>query len=305
MVPPDHSERIARARLALEGTWLGDSFGQRFFFPHAFPSSPSRRALPSSPWHFTDDTVMTIGVVDVLNRFGFIHQDALAEQFAHRFLLDPARGYGAGAQAILSEIGQGTEWTKAASAAFGGTGSMGNGGAMRAAPIGAYFADDLTQVIEQADLSAQVTHSHIEGRCGAIAVAVAAALAHRRDFSTSEPFTKLLNVVSESLPESEVRRGVIAAMRLGRSSTTATAASELGCGHKVLAQDTVPFCLWVAARYRDDLKEALWQAASIGGDRDTTAAIVGGILSLWGGRSSLPSDWTTHCEPLPGDALGS
>ena len=59
---------------------------------------------------------------------------------------------------------------------FGGEGSFGNGAAMRVAPLGAYFADELDAVVEQASFSAEVTHSHPEGIAGAIAVAVAAAL---------------------------------------------------------------------------------------------------------------------------------
>ena len=45
--------------------------------------------------------------------------------------------------------------------AFGGEGSMGNGGAMRAAPIGAYFADDLDRVAREARASAEPTHAHV------------------------------------------------------------------------------------------------------------------------------------------------
>jgi ADP-ribosylglycohydrolase len=39
---------------------------------------------------------------------------------------------------------------------FNGQGSYGNGSAMRVAPVGAFFADDLKAVVENARLSAQV-----------------------------------------------------------------------------------------------------------------------------------------------------
>lgn len=55
-------------------------------------------------------------------------------------------------------------------------GSMGNGAAMRVAPIGAYFADDLDKVLSHARASAEVTHGHREGIAGAMATAVASAL---------------------------------------------------------------------------------------------------------------------------------
>jgi ADP-ribosylglycohydrolase len=55
---------------------------------------------------------------------------------------------------------------------FGGRGSYGNGAAMRVAPLGAYLADDLKAVRENAILSAQITHIHPEGIAGAIAQSV-------------------------------------------------------------------------------------------------------------------------------------
>jgi hypothetical protein len=45
---------------------------------------------------------------------------------------------------------------------FGGGGSMGNGGAMRIAPVGAYFLNDIDAAVEAARLSAEVTHAHPE-----------------------------------------------------------------------------------------------------------------------------------------------
>ena len=53
-----------------------------------------------------------------------------------------------------------------ADSVFGGMGSMGNGAAMRVAPLGAYWADDYSTVVEQARLSADVTHAHADGQTG-------------------------------------------------------------------------------------------------------------------------------------------
>jgi ADP-ribosylglycohydrolase len=62
---------------------------------------------------------------------------------------------------------------------FDGMGSWGNGAAMRVAPLGAWFAEDLDTVVAEAIRSAQVTHAHPEAAAGAVAVAVAAALSVR------------------------------------------------------------------------------------------------------------------------------
>src|SRR6185436_6053936 len=113
-----------------------------------------------------DDTEMALSIAEVLALFGRIDQDELAQLFARRYRLDPMRGYGATAHTILSEIGYGTPWRKAAASAFGGQGSMGNGGAMRVAPVGAYFADDFDAVVREARASAEVTHANPDAQAG-------------------------------------------------------------------------------------------------------------------------------------------
>jgi ADP-ribosylglycohydrolase len=55
--------------------------------------------------------------------------------------------------------------------------------------------------------------------------------------------------------------------------------------------------LWCAAYQLDDYKEGLWQAVAGLGDRDTTCAIVGGILALSCG--GIPTEWKGRREPLP------
>jgi ADP-ribosylglycohydrolase len=82
-------------------------------------------------------------------------------------------------------------------------------------------------------------------------------------------------------------------------ATVAEAAYLLGNGSQVLAQDTVPFTLWAAATYLDDYRSAILACIEGGGDVDTTAAIVGGIVASYTGRDGIPLDWRTSREPLP------
>ena len=93
--------------------------------------------LPPAPWFHSDDTEMAISIVEALARDGRIDQDALAVRFADRFQRDPDRGYGSMARIILKKIAAGTSWPTASAEGFAGEGSLGNGAAMRAAPLGA------------------------------------------------------------------------------------------------------------------------------------------------------------------------
>ena len=207
--------RMERALLSLEGLSVGDAFGGRFNF-----RTEVSRALPPPPWYYSDDTVMALAIVEILDRHGRVEQEELARLFARRYQADPYRGYGLSVRRVLERIDEGAPWQIAAREVFGGTGSMGNGGAMRVAPLGAYFADDLDAVVEQARASAAVTHTHAEGQAGAIATAVAAAWAWNvRHLPEPRSGRDMLAVVLEHTPDGETRTGLERAISLGLERT--------------------------------------------------------------------------------------
>ena len=291
----DKLSPLQRAKLSLEGLSVGDAFGEQFFGDPDPGGSIRHRRLPSAPWHVTDDTMMALGVVECLEQYAKIRQDVLARIFADAYQANPTRGYGGTAHKILREIGGGGDWRAVASSVFDGMGSLGNGGAMRAAPIGAYFAEDVRAVVEQARLSAEVTHAHPEGQAGAIAVALAAAF-----ISTAVPpiiGKELLEFVIEHTPEGATREGIHKALSLPATYSIDTVVSALGNGSRLSAPDTVPFCMWCLARHPANYEEALWTTVSGLGDRDTTCAIVGGVVVLAAGESGIPDQWHTAREP--------
>ena len=178
---------------------------------------------------------------------------------------------------------------------FDGEGSLGNGAAMRAAPLGAWFHDDLDRVVTQATLSAEVTHAHPEGIAGAVAVAVAAALSARRELT--------LEAVAARTPDSAVREGLVRAADVPFDTEPWRASDLLGNGRRIRADDTVPFAVWTAARHPDDLASALWSTAEGFGDVDTTCAITGGVVAARTGLDGVPEDWLRRREPLPGAGI--
>src|ERR1051326_7988024 len=176
----DQSERLSWALISLHGLALGDGICEMMFGrPERAFRMIANDELPAGPWWHTDDTEMAISILEVLRLLGSVHQDALARQFVWRFEREPDRGYGSGARRQLASMLEGVEWRVASREAFSGQGSLGNGSAMRVAPVGAWFADDLDQLVKEARASAMVTHMHYEGAAGAIAIAEAAAMARR------------------------------------------------------------------------------------------------------------------------------
>lgn len=289
-------DRVRYAKRALDGIALGDCFGQTFFVPDKIARQRIKdREILNEPWFFTDDTVMAIGIYRILEKYGKIDQDKLARVFAENYALDWHRGYGGTAHSILQSIGEGKDWREVAAEAFDGMGSMGNGGAMRVAPIGAYFADDMDKVLYYARASAEVTHAHIEGIAGAMAIAAASALFLNKRlgyyFGEGDTF---LNDIADKLPESDTKYKILSAISIKKENSIDFVVSVLGNGMMLTAQDTVPFCLWCAVYYYTSMEEALWTAVSALGDRDTICAIVGGMVSLY--VDELPQKWLGYME---------
>ena len=291
------------AARALDGLSVGDAFGECFFSIAANPLSLelhlSTRTLPNQRWRWTDDTAMAAEILELLNRRGTIDQDALAQAFASRYVWDDRRGYGGTAHSILMAIDAGESWRQVTPAVLGGTGSMGNGAAMRVAPLGAFFAPDTDEVVRQAQLSAQVTHAHPEGQAGAIAVALAAAFVARCPPDSSPQIgDAFFDYVLANTPASQTRDGITRARELPATIEARAAAMELGNGSRVTAPDTVPFCLWCVSRLPADFESAMWMTVAAGGDMDTNCAIVGGIIAA-GKRGAPPQHWIERREPLP------
>jgi len=292
------SEQLERAKISLTGLSVGDALGGYFFVRSPEISARiTERILPACPWNFSDDTMMALSIFSILRQYGGIDRDQLARNFAAHY--EPSRGYGPSVRRLMLKIREGEAWASAAGSVFAGQGSYGNGGAMRVAPLGAYFADDLDVVIQQAEYSAEVTHAHPEGIAGAIAVAVAAAIATQYRVENMRPSgSDFISQVSALVPASEVKTMLRRAASLPTSTPIRDVTRTLGNGENITAQDTVPFTLWCAAQHLESYEDAIWLTITGGGDVDTNCAIVGGIVAAFTGIEGIPETWITCRESL-------
>ena len=110
---------------------------------------------------FTDDTVLTCAVADVLMNGGE-YSDVIRKYYKKH----PNRGYG----------GFFKRWAKSDSNK--GYGSWGNGSAMRVSPI-AFYHNTEDEVLLEAERSAEATHNHEEGIRGAKVIALATFIARK------------------------------------------------------------------------------------------------------------------------------
>jgi ADP-ribosylglycohydrolase len=309
---------MQRALLSLDGLSVGDALGNCYS-----TGSLKGRELPPVPWRYTDDTEMALGIVEVLQWHARIDQDELAAVFTRRYLAEPDRGYGPNVMTICRAIHGGVPWKTAATTLLSserprgilsrlksllgrpepGKGSFGNGGAMRVAPVGGYFADDMARVVSEASASSEVTHAHPDGIAGAVAVAAAAAGAWRiRTGQLKRSPLALLEFALEHTPPGPTREKMERALTLPADMTAWQAAQVLGNGEPITSAETVPFALWCAGQHLDDYAEALWTAVSVGGDMDTLCAIVGGIVALAVG--AVPAEWLEAREGLSLPTMG-
>jgi ADP-ribosylglycohydrolase len=294
----NNDQRKELARRALKGISIGDAFGESFFGERSeIQKYIHERTIPPTKWEFTDDTVMAIAVYEQLEKHQTIVQHALAQQFAINHDKDVNRGYGATARRILREISEGGDWKEISQNVFDGMGSMGNGASMRVSPIGAYYYDDLEKVKMLAIQSAEITHANVEGITGAIAVAMATALATQLKMQKSKATPHdFITRVAAALPGSDTKSKIIKSIAVPYDYNIESVEVILGNGTKIIAQDTVPFAVWCAANNLHDFEEALWKAVSILGDRDTICAIVGGITIMSTDEDKVPKEWLTSVE---------
>ena len=296
-------DRLHRARVALEGLSVADALGGFFEFSDkaAATAAKDRRVPDARPWRYTDDTNMALSIYEILRRFEGVDQDALAVSYGLHY--DHGRGYGMSMHTLLPPLGQGDDW-RALNKQFFPDGSFGNGGPMKIAPLGAYYADDMAALVTAVEQVTVVTHAHPESVAGSTAVAAAAAIAcNTRTVAPPAPDVFIQQVMDHT-PASEVRQGLEKAKALPASTSIKKVVDELGNGSRISSMDSAPFAVWCAANHLTDYASALWTVIAAGGDVDTLGAMVGGVVACRVGMEGIPGAWREAREPLPEWALG-
>ncbi len=172
--------------------------------------------------------------------------------------------------------------------------SAGNGPAMRSALIGVCYGSDRERLRQLVRASTRITHTDPKAEFGAMAVALAAHLASREPRVDPDAYCHLLRERLRDPDAVELLELVSRAAESAQAGQTAQAfAAELGRADGVSGYiyHTVPVVLQIWFRCPADFRDAIVEIVRCGGDTDTTAAILGGILGAATGRTGLPSAW--------------
>ena len=223
------------------GSIIGDVIGSVYEF---HKTKETNFLLFSEKSKFTDDTVLTIAsAIAVLE--GRRDYDWLYKKYALDYM---GRGWGARFAAWAA--------AKDMQPAYN---SWGNGSAMRITPIG-YAFDDIEKVIEEAAISAAVTHNHEEGIKGAQALAAAIYLALHGDSKE-----QIRSYIADRF-DYDLRRTIV--------EIRPTYTFDVSC------QGSVPEAI-IAFLDSNNFEETIRLAVSLGGDADTLACMAGGLAEAF------------------------
>lgn len=284
----------ARFRGALVGVAVGDALGAPFEGHRGpVPAALLSRLDRAEGWlRYTDDTAMTFALAESLLFCHGLDLDHLAGTFAVAYEREPHRGYGPGTAELLGAIAAGAPWRESAAAQFGGSGSYGNGAAMRVAPLALHARGSVEEAARLARESAMVTHTHPDAvdAAGVQAGAVALALADDPPDAPG-PFVARVREVA-ALPR--LRAALDAVSALHPEATPAKVAAVTGTG--VAAAESVPAAVAAAALNLRSFPAAIRFAVALGGDTDTIASMAGAIVGARLGDGAVPPSWAARVE---------
>jgi len=208
---------------------------------------------------FTDDSILTLATADVLLNGGSYSE--AYKRYGRNFPC-PMGGYGI----------RFWQWlTTDDSQPYG---SWGNGSAMRVGPVG-YALDSFDAVLEEAERSAAVTHSHPDGIRGAQATAAAIFLGR-----TGASKSDIQSYIAE---------------RFGYDLQRPLSAIRLQYTFDESCERTVPESI-IAFLESSDYETAIRLAISLGGDADTQACITGSIAQAY--YKTIPAEFVAKARSL-------
>jgi ADP-ribosylglycohydrolase len=269
-------------------------FGVLDGFREAPEDHPIAAGLPAGS--VTDDTEQALLVADALLTGGG-HIDS--EDLARRLVAWAERARERGS---LDLLGPSTSAAVAAAVAgapldetrFGAT----NGAAMRITPVGLIIStDDLDGLVDLVVEASRVTHHTGVAIAGAAAVA-AAVSGGISGASVAEATTLGIKAAELGQRRGEWVAGAAVARRIAWAiglidvndhDRSVRDVVEL-VGTSLATQESVPAAFGVLALHPDDPWQACLTAASLGGDSDTIAAMVGAIAGACHGMDAWPRD---------------
>lgn len=169
-----------------------------------------------------------------------------------------------------------------------GVRSAGNGPCMRAPIIGLFAKDDV-ELVNLVRISSRLTHTDDRAVHGAIAVALAARMSHEGAADGSRYLERLRSLVPDTSAVLLSVTGAVAPENLVLPSHVFAHRQGMPSRVSGFVMHTVPVVLHAWLSNPRDPITAIQEVIGCGGDTDSTAALVSGIIGTAHG-ADLPSD---------------
>lgn len=288
-----------------------ERYGRLAGFEAAGPKHPIAAGLPAGS--VTDDTEQAL----LLARHLIAHSGSVdAAEFARELVGweddMSARGsldlLGPSTKAAVAAIADGVPVDQAGR--FGTT----NGAAMRVTPVG--IATGGPKLIDRVVEASRVSHNTTIAICAATAVA-AAVSAGVEGASVPQAITAAIDAAAAARDRGAWVAGADVSRRIEWATSLVDAGDPVRSlddvvalvGTSLASQESVPAAFAVLSLYPDDAWSAVIAAASLGGDSDTIAAIVGAIAGACGAtfpehaRSTVREVNSLELEPIAASLL--
>jgi poly(ADP-ribose) glycohydrolase ARH3 len=279
---------------AMLGAALGDAVGELAF------QHPDRNALlaqleQTPQLRYTDDTVMSVVVAEHLIEHGDINPQILGHQLREHYHKEPWRGYGESTRYVFSLVeNEGIGYIDAALRLHGGTGTYGNGAAMRVAPVALRWHDS-ADLYDKVAASSRVTHAHPV----AIDAAATLALAQARMLALNpqRPFSPpaLLGELIAGARTAPIREKLERIPPLLDGGLPQQQIADI-LGRGTAAHESLPFALYCFLTHPHEFMECVLCAVLNGGDRDTLGTMAGAVAGALLGSEALPQAWLAKLE---------
>jgi poly(ADP-ribose) glycohydrolase ARH3 len=279
---------------AMVGSALGDAIGE-LAFRYTKKGHLCATVDRVDKLIYTDDTAMAIGLAESILQMKGIDPQHLGDTFNRNFCREPWRGYASGPPTIFSIVRRyKISYVEAAKSLFGGSGSMGNGAAMRIVPVGLVFHNS-EHFYEEACGSAEVTHAHPVGMDGAAVQALAIAQGVKLDPEREFPLETFIQDLTVFARTPEIREKMRLVQALIKEDVSPGIAGER-LGRSVSVDESMPFAIYSFLRYPKSFEDCLYCSILNGGDRDTLGAMACAISGAYLGIEAIPKPWCNMLE---------